>query len=211
MKKFILFLFLFLFIFSCKTTNKTGGLIKTGVKEFDYSFMYSKNILINNKNLPDLSPDISIKDSTDDIVKKKYIIDLDKIEYFKSKESVIKDSIYQNIDKSLKNSNIKVNIVDSTGDAGYYLKIELDRYESGEYNLIRNIPSKFNFTVLLAENNAKVSSMKKSYTINSDIYFPTEDIRIDEVSKRLTVDIINILKSSFGRQKNEVKLEEEKK
>jgi len=208
MKFFLLVIIFFIMVFSCKTFDKKI-LIKTDTKEISFEFKYADNILINGKQLLDVSSDLVLKDVTDDKIKKKYIYKIDRINDLLLKEMLIRKVIYNNLSGYLKESNIKLtDLRDSTSDKAhdieYKLKIDLVKYDQGEYNLIYNLPSKYYLNIVIERKNARIAMSRKNYTVNSDIYFPTEKLRIDEVSQKITKDLILAIKDAlFWQKQNE--------
>lgn len=214
MKKVIFRFFLVLFIsftlIGCKyiAEENLGNLIKEG--ETIYLDIYlSKNIKINGKTiLFDLTSDIkkhlSLRDTTEDILNSgDYIYKKEDIEQYNYYENILVSTLLENVrsytEKELMYINIQPynTIVESNSRI---VTIEIDDYNEGEFNLIKNIPTTIRVFSKLYKNELRRGGtilLIKQYKQESDINNAIEKLRIESVSDMIADDFVKYLNKNY--------------
>ncbi|OHD13959.1 MAG: hypothetical protein A2086_08600 [Spirochaetes bacterium GWD1_27_9] len=197
--------------------DTTSDLKLTKQKIVDTTIDVKKDI--SGDTIVDSSSDVK-KDSTTDTkpAKKKidwskYIYNKQKLKEVREKESLFYHNIFKNLIISLNRDKIKLLKIDSTTDTttdSLLVDIKADIYNEGEFNLINNIPTEIKISVLISENNKKIAVFKKNYTIDSSIEYPTEKLRITNISAWISDDIQKILKEISSQKTTDTKQSDKK-
>jgi hypothetical protein len=204
-------IFMILFFFSCKFDYKNKNF---NFKDEEYLFLNRNefnDIKINGKILIiDLTNDIKdfIKkdDSTDDILSSNnYIYDKEQLEYFNQLIDYFYDNLQLNLEPFIIEKGIENKVIfnDNTNDEALNqttIFIEIIEYFEGEYNLIKNEKTKFKISVKLYRKdllNSYILLFIKKYNCKPSILYPTEKLRVKEISNLCSKDILKVFKKGF--------------
>jgi hypothetical protein len=208
--KFILLNILITFYIFTQDTN-TNELI-SNINQIYLIIDFNDNIKINNKILiKDLTNDL-IKysrkfDTTDDLLKSgKFLYKNDEIEIFNNYKNVLTENIKEYLASKLE--NISINVINSADSSnltnGFFIDIKIIDYTEGEYNLIRNRTSIVKLLVKIYEKSSKESVFLlkvDTYFCKSDIEYPTEKMRLKNISEKLSSRILFLIKNYFKNMK----------
>lgn len=169
-----------------------------------------KTIKFNNKIvLFDLSNDINelIKtkkyDSTDDVLtSNNYIYGEEKLKLLNEYKDIFQKSLIDDSNEFKKDCYVNLKLLpyeNNLDDNANIISIMIEEYEEGEYNLIKNKPTKIKIDVNLNKNDSqnKILLFVKEFKQNSSINCPTESLRIKNIAQNTILEIFNILKKNY--------------
>jgi hypothetical protein len=151
-------------------------------------------------------------DTTDDILSSdKFIHDPARIRQIEGSAWTLKESIIDSLRKNLKEEKVPVQIYDVTTDTvlkdQYVLIYSINRYREGEFNLIKNMPSRMTLLSRLVrmENDSEtlLYSFKSEYTIKSSIEVPLEQMRIEKMGSLVAKDVAAFIKKVYKSKSRE--------
>ncbi len=126
------------------------------------------------------------------------------IDYINKQKIIIFDEFKKFLDYNLKAKNINTVIEELNTDAAYdnsiILKINLNNYNYGEYNLIKNKSTDIIFEVSYKKD-VSIKDYKKAfikkYSQKANIQYPLEENRIKLIAQNLSLDVANFIKNNY--------------
>ena len=210
----LLIFIIFLITLSCKITiDKTLKDTITQKEDLYIDIGFSDDIIVNEKIvLFDLTNDIQkyfqtqdvTQDATEDILNSGNFIytteDLERLKYY---EDIFSDTFKKKVKEFLEKENINVNLFfysDDIPDDSFIIKIKIIEFFEGEFNLIKNLPTKVKISARICKKNSIKKNaiiITKKYRRKSGIDFPIERLRIENIVHSIAVDTVRILKKNY--------------
>ncbi len=208
LNKNIMLLTIFFLIYSFSLFANTDDSNK---KNILINATFSRNFKFNGKNVIfDLTNDIKMykinkNDSIEDfLIKNNFVYKKEDIDVInKMKTDVLnyfKDKLDKNLEEKKIYANIKIYDKDMTDDNYILLDLNIDSYDTGEYNLIKNRPTAIAFDVfyykILADKN-KNKMFSRRYQQKEESGYPLESMRINRIVDLLSLDVAGYLKNHY--------------
>jgi hypothetical protein len=216
MRNYLFFIFfLIILVFSCKTIEKKVLTKATeNIIEIKYNPGFSENIKINGKlllNFDQIDPNLtyndksifdSSSDASSDKISEKYIYDKNRLKELKEYEKYFSDNSEARLKDLFEKYDISLSGTRSdASDDSYRLDVKFVKYDTGEYNLIKNLNTKILSYIDLYSGSKNIFTIKKIYEIKADITHPTESMRLDGIMQEINKDIIEMFLKIIPKKK----------
>jgi len=164
----------------------------------DFDLTSDRDLSSDKKNLTEKT------DETEDKIDlSKYMLDVKRVNYFRSKKDFLKKYLFKQLSESMKKNSIELLSNDESDDNtsdNVRMVIEIFNYNEGEFNLIKNIPTEIAFNISIIYGKKQSSYLKKWYICESLLEFPTENLRLSKISKELVKDITKLVEESSEKK-----------
>lgn len=223
--KLVPVLLLLLVLINCKNnTRKILQKIELPTKIY-FDIQFSDDVKINNKLIYELDltddslhesydyvdllkmlVETGLEDTTNDI-NDKYILDKDKIEYYKAYEEYFSDTVYEITKSYIENNDIDTSIeflTDDLSSDGIVIRGRIKEYYEGEFNFIQNIDTRLVLEVIIEKTDGSEAGIfNRRYKVRPDIEYPLERQRINIIANQACSDIITLFSKRLLDKKKE--------
>jgi hypothetical protein len=200
MKKNIIFFINIIFLISIYSQENEQKEKNDITQKIYLEIYFDKDDKINKKTIIyDLTSDIPKylkgKDTTSDLLKSnKFIFKEEDINHFKENLNFFSNFLKEKLENLINNKEMEIILNDKSENEknGIIININIFEYTEGEYNLIFNRNTNIKLIVKLYKKDSNTNLFLLqiySYNFKSELLNPTEEIRLNNLSVKLSNDI----------------------
>jgi hypothetical protein len=208
-------IYLIISIFGCKSAIDQNAFYV--LKENDEVYIdihFTKDIKVNNKTiLYDLTGDVqkhlSLKEVTDDLLNSgKYLYKKEQLDQIKYYESIFTESMLKNLKQRFSKNNLMLKVSPYSTelpDEAKVISVIINSYQEGEFNLIKNIPTKIEATAKIFKKDYSRNVFVlfiKQFTCKADINNSIEKLRINGLTDMIASDIVKYAIKNYLSEKD---------